>query len=263
MTTVLKIARHEMNDVLRSRWLAGYGLFFLAAAEGLLRFSGNGDKALVSLVSVVLFVIPLVSVVFATVYLYNAREFIELLLAQPIRRRQLFAGLFLGLLGPLALAFVVGTALPFVVRGVSAPGERITLAVLLATGAALTTTFTALAFVIAVRTEDRLRALGSAIGLWLALSLVYDGVVLLLAAVYTDYPLERAMLGLTMANPIDLARVILLLRLDVGALMGYTGAVFERFFGGAAGLVAASLALAAWVAAPIALGARAFQRKDF
>jgi Cu-processing system permease protein len=60
----------------------------------LLRF-GSGEKALLSLVNVVLFVTPLVTLVFATVYQYNAREFIELLLAQPVKRRQLFGGLFL------------------------------------------------------------------------------------------------------------------------------------------------------------------------
>jgi len=66
-----------------------------------------------------------------------------------------------------------------------------------------------------------------------------------------------------LANPIDLARLLILLRLDVSALMGYTGAVFERFFGSAGGALLASLALVMWTGVPLLLGARRFQRKDF
>lgn len=262
MRTLAKVAAYVLRDVTRSRWLACYALFFLAATEGLLRFAG-GAKALPSLVNVVLFVIPLVSAVFGTVYLYNAREFIELLLAQPVRRRQLFGGLFAGLCTPLSLAVVAGVGLPFVLHGVEGPEQRAALAVLLACGVALTAAFTALAFVIAVQSEDRLRGLGLAIGLWLLLALVYDGAVMLFVAAAADYPLERPLLGLTLANPVDLARVLLLLRLDTAALMGYTGAVFEQFFGTAAGTAAAATALIAWIAAPAYLGMRAFERKDF
>ncbi|HET7622818.1 MAG TPA: hypothetical protein VFK39_13020, partial [Gemmatimonadaceae bacterium] len=113
------------------------------------------------------------------------------------------------------------------------------------------------------RCDDRMRGLGAAIGLWLVLSLLYDGLVLFLVAAFGDYPLERAVLGLTIANPVDLARVMLLLRFDISALMGYTGAVFQRFFGGTAGASLAAMMLGLWITAPVALGLRAFRQKDF
>ena len=91
MTTTAKIIRYELRDVLRSRSLIAYALFFLLVMEALLRF-GDGAKAAVSLMNIVLLLIPLVSVVFGTMYLYGAREFTELLLAQPVHRAQLFAG---------------------------------------------------------------------------------------------------------------------------------------------------------------------------
>jgi Cu-processing system permease protein len=92
---------------------------------------------------------------------------------------------------------------------------------------------------------------------------VYDGVVLLLASTFADYPLERPMLGAMLANPVDLARVVLLLRFDVAALLGYTGAVFQQFFGSTRGTAIAVGALLLWVVAPLGLAARAFARKDF
>jgi Cu-processing system permease protein len=66
-----------------------------------------------------------------------------------------------------------------------------------------------------------------------------------------------------LANPVDLARVLLLMQFDASALMGYTGAVFEKFFGGGSGIATAVAALALWVTAPVALGVRAFRKRDF
>jgi Cu-processing system permease protein len=262
MSTTLKVLRYEVRDVLRGRWLIAYALFFLAVTEALLRFGGTGEHALLSLMNVVLFVIPLMSLVFGTIYLYGAREFNELLLAQPVSRRQLFGGLYLGLSAPLALAFAGGVALPFLGRLGRAGGAG-TLLTLLAVGVALTLVFTAIAFLVAVRLEDRAQGLGAAVLLWLLLAVVYDGAVLLVATIMIDYPLEKPLLALMLGNPLDLGRVLLLMTFDAAALMGYTGAVFQRFFGSIAGAALASAALLSWIVLPLALGLRAFERKDF
>lgn len=262
-TIVGRVARFQARDVIRSRWLAAYGAFFFIVTEGLLRFSGGDARTILSLASVVLYVVPLVTLVFGTVYLYNAREFIELLLAQPVNRRALFAGLFGGLALPLLVALVAGVGVPFLVHGFDDPTQRGMLAALLGVGVALTLVFTAIAFCIAIWSEDRLRGLGAAIGVWMLAAIIYDGLVMAAVAAFSDYPLERPMLALTLANPIDLARVTLLLQLDVSALMGYTGAVFQQFLGGAVGTLVAGAALLAWIVVPFSLGLRAFVRKDF
>jgi Cu-processing system permease protein len=261
MTTTLKIFRYELRDVLRSRSLLAYALFFLLVTEALVRF-GGGARAALSLMNVVLLLIPLVSIVFGTMYLYHAREFTELLLAQPVRRTQLFAGQFLGLALPLAAAFVVGLGVPFALHGTS-DGDAGTILVVASCGVALTFIFAAFAALIAARIDDRVKGIGAAIGVWLALTILYDGLVMIGLMMFADYPLERPALAAMMANPIDLARVLILLRLDVSALMGYTGAVFERFFGSTGGALLASLALVMWTGVPLLLGARRFQRKDF
>lgn len=257
------VARYQAREVLRSRWLISYALFFLAVTEGLLRFSGGDARTIVSLASIVLYIVPLVTLVFATIYLYNAREFTELLLSQPVDRRRLYFGLYLGLAAPLAVALIVGVSIPFAIRGFEDPTQRAMLAALLGTGVALTMSFTAIAFCIALASDDRLKGLGSAIGMWMLLAIVYDGVVMAVVAAFADYPLERAVLAFTLANPIDLARVTLLLQLDVSALMGYTGAVFQQFLGGVTGTLVAVASLSLWIVAPIALGLRLFRRKDF
>jgi Cu-processing system permease protein len=260
---IINVAGFQARDVARSRWLAAYGVFFLLATEGLLRFAGGDARAILSLASIILYVVPLATLVVGTVYMYNAREFTELLLAQPVDRRGLFLGLYSGLTVPLVLAMGAGVAVPFLVHGFDDPSQRAMLGALLGAAAALTMIFAAVACCLALRHDDRLRGLGMAIGVWMFAAIIYDGIVMALVAAFSDYPLERPMLALTLANPIDLARIALLLQLDVSALMGYTGAVFQQFLGGVLGTLVASGALLIWIIAPVALGMRAFDRKDF
>ena len=123
--------------------------------------------------------------------------------------------------------------------------------------------FTALAMLVSLRVNDRAKGLGLAILLWLVATALYDALIVLVATTLSDYPLELPLIGLTILNPIDLARVAMLLRLDTAALLGYTGAVFERFFGSPLGIGLSAGALTLWWAAPLLAAHRRFCRKDF
>jgi Cu-processing system permease protein len=252
---------YGLSNLRRNWWVLGYGLLFLFLTDALFRFGGGGPRVAASLMNVVLIVIPLVSVVFGTLYFSNSREFIELLLAQPVGRPSLFTGLYFGLALPLALAFAAGVAIPAVLHG-GAGLLRPTL-MLLVSGVLLTFVFTSVAFLAGVRFEDRAKGLGFALLVWFCCTVLYDGAILLVAMAFRDYPLEPVLLGLTVLNPVDLARVLLLLTLDAAALMGYTGAVFSRFFGTALGIAAAGVALVMWTGLPFLAGLHGFNRKDF
>jgi Cu-processing system permease protein len=255
------VARPQVRNVVRSKWLACYLLFFVLLTEGLIRFAGGSSSALLSLASVALFVVPLVTLVYGCIYLYNSREFIELLLAQPLRRQTVFSGLYAGLALPLIIALIAGVMIPFVYHGF-ADGQRLPLAILLTGSAALTAIFTGIAFCVALRFDDRLTGLGAGLAIWLVFALVYDGVLLYIVATSGE-PLEKALLAASFANPIDLVRIAFLLQFDVSALMGYTGAVFRRFFSTGTGNAVITAALAAWITLPLAGGYLAFRRKDF
>jgi Cu-processing system permease protein len=259
----LKISRYQLKDVLRSHWLLAYTIFFLLVTDALFRFGGDGERVIASLMNVVLVIVPLVGIVLGAMYLYSAREYIELLLSQPIRRRSLFSGLYAGLALPLAGAFVVGVGLPFLVHGGIGGDAAAALVVLLGSGVLLTAVFVALAFAIALSSEDRIRGLGLALAVWLLFAVLYNGVVLLVIRLFADYPLEHAVIAMALLNPIDLGRIMLLLNLEISALMGFTGAVFERFFGSGAGRAITLAALLTWLVVPYALGRRAFLRKNF
>lgn len=71
------------------------------------------------------------------------------------------------------------------------------------------------------------------------------------------------MLVLMALNPVDVARVLVIMALDASAMMGYTGAVFQDFFGGAGGTALALGVLSLWAVIPGAAALRTFMRKDF
>jgi Cu-processing system permease protein len=168
-----------------------------------------------------------------------------------------------GLAAPLVGTFLLGLLLPFVLHTMLSAQVLARLLPLASSGVMLTVIFTAIAFLISVRQTDRVRGIAVALIAWLAFAVLYDGAVLLLVSTFYAYPIEKPLLAVMMANPIDLARISILMSFDAGALMGYTGAVFTRFFGSALGLGLTFSALLVWTALPFRSARVAFERQDF
>lgn len=259
----LTILKYQWKDLLRGKWIIGYALIYLLISDAMIRFGGAGPKALLSISNIMLLLIPLIGMIYGALYLYQSREFTELLMAQPINRKSIFWGLYGGLSAPLAAAFTLGVSIPMMYSGMFFSAAWPSIALILVLGNVLTLLFTGIGFWIGLLYfEDRIKGLGFALVGWLFLSVLYDGLVLLAIFVFGDYPIEKPMLVLSMLNPIDLARIVVLLEFDISALMGYTGAVFNRFFGSSLGVIVASLSLALWVAVPLLGGTRKFRKMD-
>ena len=134
---------------------------------------------------------------------------------------------------------------------------------LIIVGAFLNFIFVALAYNIALSNENKIKGFGYAILMWLFLAVIYDGVFLLTLVVFNDYPLDKAALFATMFNPIDLSRILILLKLDISALLGYTGAVFKEFFGTNLGLITSLSVLTLWIILPVWRMNFKIKKKDF
>lgn len=260
----LTIVSYQWKDLFRDKWLIGYALIYLVLTDALIRFGGGGPKALMSLSNIMLLFVPLVSLIYGVIYLYQSREFVELLLAQPLDRKSLFAGLFGGLAIPLCLAFVVGAGLPLIYTGVWVEIGWRTLMVVFGLGIALSLIFVSIGYLFGLKYfHERVKGFGYALLAWLFLAVLYDGLVLLVVSTFSAYPLEKVMIALSMINPIDLARIGVLLEFDISALMGYTGAVFNRFFGSGLGLLVSIGFLLVWIGIPTWRGLALFNKKDF
>ncbi len=95
------------------------------------------------------------------------------------------------------------------------------------------------------------------------MSIIYDGLLLLILIWFESYPTENLAILLTLINPIDLGRVLIMLFLDTSALMGYTGAVFYKFFGAWQGIIISIVSLFIWLLVPLYLMLKYTKRKDF
>ena len=84
-------------------------------------------------------------------------------------------------------------------------------------------------------TPDKAKGIGLSLMIWFYCAIVFDGQVLLFLFSFSDYPLEKAMTLLAALNPVDLGRIMILLQLDISALMGYTGALYQKFSAAAMG----------------------------
>lgn len=252
-----KVVKYVVYDIIRNRFVMGYTLLLLILSFSFFGFESDPNKGLLSLLNVQLMVIPLVSIIFSTIHFYNSYEFIELLSAQPMSRKTLFFSQFLGICISLSLAFIVGIGLPTLYFDGSSRGLT-----LVGCGLLLTLIFVSVAFFAVVLTRDKAKGIGIALGLWFYLCILYDGLVLSLLVALSDYPLEKLSLILTALNPTDLARIIVIMQLDISALMGITGNLFQNFFGSSVGLTIALCLLLAWFVIPVGLAFRTFNKKD-
>ncbi len=252
-----KIIKYVIADLLRSRAIMVYALILLVLSASVFSIEGNAEKGVVSLLNVVLFVVPLVSIIFSTVYLYNSAEFIELLVSQPLKRRTIWTSIFAGLAGAVALAFLIGVGIPILFYAFTPSGIM-----LLLCGVVLSIVFVSIAMWAAVHIRDKAKGIGLSILLWLYFALLFDALVLFLLFQFSDYPIENGMVAVSILNPIDISRILILLQVDISAMMGYTGAIFRNFFGTGWGMAITSLVLLLWMAVPMWFSLRFFKRRD-
>lgn len=244
-------------DILKNRIVLVYTLLLSVLSWSAFSLEDNSTKGLLTLLNIILLTVPLVSVMFSTIYIYNSSEFIELLLSQPIKRSKIWWSLFFGLTLSLLLAFFIGAGIPILYYAPTDVGFM-----MLLVGFFITTIFVSIAFLASILTRDKAKGIGISILLWLFFALLFDGLVLFLLFQFADYPIEKMMVGITALNPIDLSRILILLHLDVSAMMGYTGAIFKDFFGTQLGICIAFGVLFLWIAIPFLISLRKFKRKD-
>lgn len=259
MTQFLTLLKYELMNVLRGKWLFLYALMFSGIAYSIGRLGGDTMKAALSLMNLVILVTPIVSILYSSIYWYNADGFTTLLLTQPLRRWGIFVSRWIAIALTLSLCFVAGTAMPFLFQQ-TLTGPLITL---LALGTALTFAFTSIGLLVSILFGDRMKGIGAAFLVWFYFSIVHDGLVFFAMVLFREYPLENPSMALIASNPIDLVRIILLMKFDVAALMGYTGRVLQRFFTNAWGYWATLTVLFLWIFIPLAISIRRFNKKDF
>jgi Cu-processing system permease protein len=252
-----KIIKYVIVDLLRNKIVLFYTLLTLVISFSIFNLESNTSKGLLSLLNIILIIVPLICIIFSTIYIYNSAEFIVLLVSQPIRRRTIWLSLFTGLSVSLSVAFLIGIGIPILIYQPNSTGF-----IMILMGLLLSIIFVSLAMLASVVTRDKARGIGLTILLWLYFSLIFDAIVLFILFQFQDYPLEKPMIIFSFLNPIDLCRIQILLKMDISALMGYTGAVFKDFFGTYAGIAVTTVVLCLWIIIPVLISTRKFRKRD-
>ena len=99
-----KIIKYVITDILRNKIVIAYTLLLLIISFSVFNLEDNTSKGLLSLMNIVLIIVPLICIIFSTIYVYNSSEFIELLVSQPLQRKHIWISLFAGM--AIALDFV-------------------------------------------------------------------------------------------------------------------------------------------------------------
>ena len=267
-------ARYELLLAIRSRWLQVFavtfaGLALAVAGGGYIISGGHGvqdfARTAASLVQLVLLLIPLASLVFGALALTPDRGAAELLYAQPVSRASILAGRMLGVWAALVAAEFLGFgAAGLVVRGQAGPDGAWQYGALVVTSAALTAVFLAIAALLAsANAGRRTRVLASALVVWFVTAVLFDIAVLAMASTLRSGAASRLMVVATLVNPVDAARVGVLVVIDGVSAFGAGSLALFRLTGGPAMAVAlAGLSLGMWVVVPLLLAIRRLRAAD-
>jgi Cu-processing system permease protein len=216
---ILTIARKELTDRLRNRWVWTVSVllcvsalaiaFFAAAPVGVVGDKGGG-AAMASLMNLGVYLVPLVAMILGCGAIIDEKQrgTLDLILVQPLSVGAYFAGTFLGFALALVIAVGSGLAVAGVVTGLwlgVAVGDYLALIVLaLLLGGA----FLALSFLVSLLARERGRAIASSVFVWLLAVFVFD-LLLVGLLIVSAGKLPATLFGaLLLANPADVYRLL-------------------------------------------------------
>jgi Cu-processing system permease protein len=262
LTQIFTIAAKEFRDRMRNRWVLAVALVFTVFSLVIAYFGGAQQGAvgfrsieftIASLVSLVIYLIPLIALLLGFDAIVGERErgSLDLLLSLPITRLELLLGKYLGLAAALALSTLAGFGMVAVLlsRQMSWASMYHYFGFMLSS-VLLGLAFLSLAVLLSVLARDRTRASGLAIATWFFFVLVFD---LLLLGVLVGSGGRfggEAFAWLLLLNPADVFRILNVFSLeDVRTLYGLA-TVVPPAMGSPLKMGGAMLV---WIAVPLAL----------
>lgn len=268
LAQVATLAGKEFRDRIRNRWVLAVALVFTAFALVIAYFGGAQQGAvgfrsieftIASLVSLVIYLIPLIALILGFDAIVGERErgSLDLLLSMPITRFELLLGKYLGLAAALTFSTVAGFGLVAIVLAAQLnPDALFHYAGFVFSSVLLGLAFLSLAVMVSAFAPDRTRASGLAIALWFFFVLVFD-LLLLGALIVTGGSYGGGIFPyLMLANPADVFRILNIFALDDVRTLYGLATVFPRALAdpGLLGLV-----MAAWIVAPLGIATWRFR----
>jgi len=273
-SAIAEVGKLELKIQLRSKWMIGFGILFAVLVVGVsyygLTFLGyeaefqDFYRTTVTMLNLVLIIIPVVALVACGQSLSGDPGYFEFLASQPIGRTDILLGKVAGLFVALTVITVFGFGLGGLMIALKTNSEGIwKYFIFVGTSITLGQVFVSLSAMLSILANRRAMAIVTALILWFFFLFIYDFIVLS-ASYYVEEAYLRKMLYFSLlGNPIDLARVVVLMAVGGEAALGAAGAGLLRMFGGAVtSAISAAALFAVWVAVPLGIAALVFRRQD-
>ncbi|MCK5574061.1 MAG: ABC transporter permease [Bacteroidetes bacterium] len=270
---VLLIAHQEFILNRRNKCVASFAVLFAILTLAISYFgmvtsgySGFQDfaRTSTSLVKLSGFLIPLFALLLGVFSFISHREYLELMITQPLTRRQVILGKYLGLVFTLVGATVIGFTIP---------GILISLVIGIdgALGYALTVLFSMLlglvflgcAILISQISNRQQIAVGISIGVWIFFEVLYGLLIIGTTIYFSADLLQYVLLFALGGNPIDIVRVLSLIAVSGLEFFGPAGATLFKLAGSeltAMGYGIAGLTL--WIIVPLMIALKRFSRQN-
>jgi len=256
------LARKEIRDALRHRWLQGYALVVAVVGVVAAYAAWNSSHGLslasfgrttATLTNFCLLLAPLVALTMGASAVASERDrgTLDFLLAQPLSRRDLLLGKYLGLSLSAILATLAGFLPAWISVAAMAGGAgTVRFAIFPAIATTLVAAMLALGLCISVSSRSAVQAQGRAIFLWFAFVLLYD--LLLMGTLLTADLGPGVLVSLLLLNPVDAARILAVLALEPDLhLLGPAGAFLMGVAGARGAALLLSASILAWTALPL------------
>ncbi len=270
---IFEIARNELVINIRNKWMIIFAFAFgvlvvCVAYVGMMAegFSGaqGFTRTTASLLNLVLYIVPLVSLTMGTLSFVGDKGTTELLFSQPVSRMEVLVSKLVGLFVSVTLSSLMGFSAAGVIVAAAHDTEGLARFVgFVVLSLVLAAVFLSIAGLSAMASKRRSRAFGLALFSWFFFVLLYDllaiGIALLLSGPSSNLFLLFSLLG----NPVDMVRVASLIILGNATIFGPAGAALLRYFGGTSASIGfLTIGMLLWVVTPVMISRSLIRRQD-
>lgn len=273
INSVITIARQELTVAIRNKWTLIFAFvfgslvlaisYFGTVTAGEIGFQGF-NRTTASLLSLVLYLIPLVALMMGTQSFLSTAGDDEMLFAQPISRGEILVGKLLGLFAAMVTATFVGFGLGgLVIATQTDASDFVGYPVFVGLSLILSLAFLSLSALTAMACQRKTKAYGAALLVWFFFVIFYDLLVLGGSLLFHEKAANYFIFASLFGNPVDMTRVAGLLSLNGAEIFGAAGAALLKFLGGPMqGIAALLVSLLLWTLVPLFAASRLLRRQD-
>ena len=274
---MLIIARQELTVAIRNKWTLIFAFvfgslvmaisYFGTMTAGEVGFQGF-NRTTASLLSLVLYLIPLVSLMMGTQSFLGEkggdRGDGEILFAQPVSRAEILVGKILGLFGAMVTATFFGFGLGGLVIATQTNAEDfVGYPIFVGLSLTLSLVFLSLSALTTIACRRQTKAFGAALVVWFFFVIFYDLLVLGGSLLFKEKTANQFIFASLFGNPVDMVRVAGLLSLKGEEIFGVAGAALLKFLGGELrGFAALFVSLLFWILAPLLISLGLLKKQD-